>query len=76
MTPLQYELSHLRALEAESIHVFREVAAEFERPVLLFSGLAYNEPKYLEQWQKLKPNYSNEEVIRNVPIRWPLLWVD
>jgi sulfate adenylyltransferase subunit 2 len=33
-----YELSHLRALEAEAIHVVREVAAEFERPVLLFSG--------------------------------------
>ncbi len=33
-----YELSHLRALEAEAIHVMREVAAEFERPVLLFSG--------------------------------------
>jgi sulfate adenylyltransferase subunit 2 len=31
-------LSHLDALEAESIHVIREVAAEFERPVLLFSG--------------------------------------
>jgi sulfate adenylyltransferase subunit 2 len=31
-------LSHLEALEAESIHIFREVAAEFERPVLLFSG--------------------------------------
>jgi sulfate adenylyltransferase subunit 2 len=38
MTPFQYELSHLQALEAESIHIFREVAAEFERPVLLFSG--------------------------------------
>jgi sulfate adenylyltransferase subunit 2 len=33
-----YELSHLRVLEAESIHIIREVAAEFERPVLLFSG--------------------------------------
>ena len=33
-----YELSHLQALEAEAIHVIREVAAEFERPVLLFSG--------------------------------------
>src|SRR4249920_4147499 len=31
-------ISHLDALEAESIHIFREVAAEFERPVLLFSG--------------------------------------
>ena len=33
-----YELSHLRALEAEAIHIIREVAAEFERPALLFSG--------------------------------------
>src|SRR6187397_2085145 len=31
-------LSHLRALEAEAIHVLREVAAERERPALLFSG--------------------------------------
>jgi sulfate adenylyltransferase subunit 2 len=38
MTPTTYELSHLDALEAEAIHVIREVAAEFERPVLLFSG--------------------------------------
>src|SRR5450432_3238451 len=30
-------LSHLRALEAESIHILREVAAEFERPVMLYS---------------------------------------
>jgi len=35
---MPYELSHLRALEAEAVHVIREVAAEFERPVLLFSG--------------------------------------
>jgi sulfate adenylyltransferase subunit 2 len=33
-----YQLSHLEALEAESVHIIREVAAEFERPVLLFSG--------------------------------------
>ena len=33
-----YFLSHLDVLEAEAIHVMREVAAEFERPVLLFSG--------------------------------------
>jgi sulfate adenylyltransferase subunit 2 len=32
------ELSHIEALEAEAIHIFREVAAQFERPVLLFSG--------------------------------------
>src|SRR5947199_2911575 len=35
---MTYELSNLRALEAEAIHVMREVAAELERPVLLFSG--------------------------------------
>jgi sulfate adenylyltransferase subunit 2 len=36
--PATYHLSHLRTLEAEAVQVFREVAAEFERPVLLFSG--------------------------------------
>jgi sulfate adenylyltransferase subunit 2 len=34
----RYELTHLQTLESESIHIFREVVAEFERPVLLFSG--------------------------------------
>jgi sulfate adenylyltransferase subunit 2 len=33
-----YEVPHLRALESEAIHVMREVAAEVQRPVLLFSG--------------------------------------
>jgi sulfate adenylyltransferase subunit 2 len=37
-TRSDYQLSQLDILEAESIHVMREVAAEFERPVLLFSG--------------------------------------
>ena len=36
--PLQQpSLDHLRVLEAESIHIFREVVAEFERPVMLYS---------------------------------------
>ena len=38
MTAITPALSHLRALEAEAIHVIREVAAERERPALLFSG--------------------------------------
>src|ERR1035437_4425435 len=33
-----YQLSQLDVLEAEAIHIMREVGAEFERPVLLFSG--------------------------------------
>lgn len=34
----QYKLDYLEQLEAESIHIFREVAAQFEKPALLFSG--------------------------------------
>ncbi len=37
-TPADYRLSHLDELEAESIHIFREVVAESEKPVLMFSG--------------------------------------
>src|SRR5216110_1113172 len=33
-----YHLDHLQYLETEAIHIMREVAAEFERPALLFSG--------------------------------------
>ena len=35
---LNYHIDHLRELESESIYVLREVAAQFENPVLLFSG--------------------------------------
>ena len=38
MSVMPRTLSHLDELEAEAIHIFREVAAELERPVLLFSG--------------------------------------
>lgn len=38
MSTHDYRLSQLDELEAESIHIFREVAAEFEKPVLMFSG--------------------------------------
>jgi len=34
----KYTLNYLEQLEAESIHIFREIAAQFERPALLFSG--------------------------------------
>jgi len=35
---MNYQISHLRELEAESIFILREVAAQFEKPVLMFSG--------------------------------------
>ncbi len=45
-------------------------------PIFLFSGVAYGEPKYLELWKSLEASPTNEEVIRNLPIRHPLLWVE
>jgi len=38
MSITTYELNHLDLLEAEAIHIFREVASEFEHPCLMFSG--------------------------------------
>ena len=35
---MNYQLTHLQVLEAEAIHIIREVAAEFQNPVLLYSG--------------------------------------
>ena len=37
MISSSYNLTHLKLLEAESVHIIREVAAEFERPVMLYS---------------------------------------
>ena len=42
---------------------------------LLFAGLGYGEPKYIALWQRLDPDPSVEEIIRNFPIRQPILWV-
>ena len=38
LTEKTFALSHLDALESEAVHIFREVAGEFENPVILFSG--------------------------------------
>ena len=46
------------------------------QPALLFAGLAYGEPAYLELWRRLDPSPTTEEVIRNLPIAHPLLWVE
>ncbi|HEY7119704.1 MAG TPA: alginate lyase family protein [Tepidisphaeraceae bacterium] len=45
-------------------------------PALLFAGMAYHEPKYVELWKGLEANPTNEEVIRNLPLRQPVLWVE
>lgn len=44
-------------------------------PALLFSGLAYDQQSYIALWKKLNPDPVVPEVIRNFPIRQPLLWM-
>jgi hypothetical protein len=45
------------------------------QPSLLFAGLAYREPKYIDLWRKLSPDPKTAEIVRNFPVRQPLLWV-
>jgi hypothetical protein len=44
-------------------------------PFLLFAGRAFNKPEYIELWKTLNGYPGTQEVIRNLPIRNPLLWV-
>jgi hypothetical protein len=46
------------------------------QPALLFAGTAYNNSKYIDVWKKLDPDPTNDEVLRNLPVRQPLLWID
>jgi len=64
--PAIYHLSHLRTLEAEAIQVMREVSAEFERPVLLFSGGK----------DSIVLLRLAEKAFRPAPFPFPLLHVD
>jgi hypothetical protein len=45
------------------------------QPCLVFGGVALNKPEYLKVWQKLEADPKVPEVVRNVPLRHPLLWV-
>ncbi len=45
------------------------------QPCLLFAGLALGKPEYVALWRKLEPDPTVEEVLRNYPVRQPLLWV-
>jgi len=44
-------------------------------PFLLFAGKAYNKPEYIELWKTLEGYPTTAEVIRNLPIRNPLIWM-
>lgn len=44
-------------------------------PTLLFGGLALGDSRYVELWKRLEPEPTVDEVIRNYPIRQPILWM-
>ncbi|MDP2037978.1 MAG: alginate lyase family protein, partial [Ignavibacteria bacterium] len=46
------------------------------QPSLLFAGLDYNEVKFIDLWKTLNSDPNNEEIIRNFPIRQPILWIE
>ena len=45
------------------------------QPSLLFAGLKYNNLDYLETWKKLEADPETPEIVRNLPLRHPLLWI-
>jgi hypothetical protein len=45
------------------------------QPSLLFAGVALHQEKYLQLWRRLDPDPKVEEIIRNFPIRQPILWL-
>jgi hypothetical protein len=45
------------------------------QPSLLFAGLALGKPEYLALWKRLDGDPTVEEVLRNWPVRQPVLWV-
>ena len=63
---MQYNISYLRALEAESIHILREVASEFQKPVMLYS-IGKDSSVMLRLAQK---------AFHPEPIPFPLLHID
>ncbi|HEV2576324.1 MAG TPA: alginate lyase family protein [Acidobacteriaceae bacterium] len=46
------------------------------QPSLLFAGLAYKDDAYIALWRTLNPDPAVPEIIRNFPIRQPVLWVN
>jgi len=45
------------------------------QPSLLFSGIGLSKPEYIKLWRKLNPDPNVDEIIRNYPVRQPLLWM-
>jgi hypothetical protein len=45
------------------------------QPSLLFGGLVLDQPAWIALWRTLDPDPTSPEIIRNFPIRQPILWV-
>jgi hypothetical protein len=60
--PYRKDVEHFDALPVRS-------------PGLLFAGLACARPQYLDLWKTMNPDPVDPEIIRNYPVRQPLLWV-
>jgi len=59
---------------ARDVEYFDDLPAR--RPSLLFAGEALQRSQYIDVWRRLDPDPKVPEIIRNMPIRQPLLWVD
>jgi len=59
---------------AKDVEYFDDLPSR--RPCLLFAGEALERPEYIDLWRQLDANPTVPEVIRNLPIRQPLLWID
>lgn len=46
-----------------------------KQPALLFGGLQLNNNDYISTWKKLTPLSNKAEILRNMPIRYPLIWI-
>ena len=46
------------------------------QPFLFFAAQQYNDKKYFTTWERLEHFPTNGEVLRNLPIRNPILWLD
>src|SRR5256885_1396706 len=60
--PTSYNLPHIRALEAEAIYIMREAAAEFERPVLLFSRAKERVFSFRDEFGQWNPKQQRPEL--------------
>ena len=78
-----YRLDYLEQLETESIHIFREIAAQFERPALLFSGgkdsitiafLKQQQPDVILMDINL-PDKSGIDLCREVKEKYPFVFI-